>query len=67
MMESKLDLLQGTLDLMVLQTLAAMGSLHGYGVARRIERVSGDAVLLNLFLTFSIPIREKSLAGKNCP
>jgi PadR family transcriptional regulator PadR len=47
MPESKLDLLQGTLDLMVLQTLAAMGSLHGYGIARRIEQVSGDAVLLN--------------------
>lgn len=47
MAESKLDLLQGTLDLMVLQTLAAMGSLHGYGIARRIEQVSGDTVLLN--------------------
>lgn len=45
--ESKLDLLQGTLDLMVLQTLAAMGSMHGYGIARRIEQVSGDQVLLN--------------------
>ncbi|MGA7312997.1 MAG: PadR family transcriptional regulator [Silvibacterium sp.] len=45
--EAKLDLLQGTLDLMVLQTLAAMGSQHGYGIARRIEQVSGDAVLLN--------------------
>jgi transcriptional regulator len=45
--ESKLDLLQGTLDLMVLQTLAAMGEMHGYGIARRIERVSGDEVLLN--------------------
>jgi PadR family transcriptional regulator PadR len=44
---SKLDLLQGTLDLMVLQTLTAMGSLHGYGIARRIEQVSGDQVLLN--------------------
>lgn len=44
---SKLDLLQGTLDLMVLQTLAAMGSLHGYGIARRIEQVSGHEVLLN--------------------
>ena len=44
---SKLDLLQGTLDLMVLQTLAAMGELHGYGIARRIEQVSGDEVLLN--------------------
>ena len=46
-MQSKLDLLQGTLDLMVLQTLTAMGSLHGYGVARRIEQVSGNEVLLN--------------------
>jgi PadR family transcriptional regulator PadR len=46
-MESKLDLLQGTLDLMVLQTLAAMGTLHGYGIARRIEQVSGEAILLN--------------------
>lgn len=45
--EDKLDLLQGTLDLMVLQTLATMGSLHGYGIARRIEQVSGDQVLLN--------------------
>jgi len=45
--ESKLDLLQGTLDLMVLRTLAALGSLHGYGIARRIEQVSGDKVLLN--------------------
>jgi PadR family transcriptional regulator PadR len=43
----KLDLLQGTLDLMVLQTLAAMGALHGYGIARRIEQVSGDQILLN--------------------
>ena len=47
MAESKLDLLQGTLDLMVLRTLAALGSLHGYGIARRIEQVSGDRVLLN--------------------
>ncbi len=47
MAESKLDLLQGTLDLMVLQTLAAMGSLHGYGIARRIEQVSADKVMLN--------------------
>ena len=47
MAPSKLDLLQGTLDLMVLQTLAAMGAQHGYGIARRIEQVSGDAVLLN--------------------
>jgi PadR family transcriptional regulator len=47
MSDSKLDLLQGTLDLMVLQTLTAMGPLHGYGIARRIEQVSGNEVLLN--------------------
>src|SRR5213083_2660894 len=45
--QSKLDLLQGTLDVMVLQTLEAMGPQHGYGVARRIEQVSGNEVLLN--------------------
>jgi transcriptional regulator len=47
MAPSKLDLLQGTLDLMVLQTLTAMGPLHGYGIARRIEQVSANEVLLN--------------------
>lgn len=46
-MQTKLDILQGTLDLMVLRTLATMGPLHGYGIARRIEHVSGDRVILN--------------------
>ena len=46
-MAPKLDILQGTLDLMVLRTLATLGSLHGYGIARRIEQVSGDQVILN--------------------
>ena len=41
---SKTDVLQGTLDLMVLQTHDTMGPLHGYGIARRIEQIS-DAVL----------------------
>ena len=41
------DLLQGTLDLLVLKTLATLGPLHGFGIARRIEQVSGNAVLLN--------------------
>jgi PadR family transcriptional regulator PadR len=45
--KQKLDLLQGTLDLLVLQTLASMGPLHGYGIARRIEQMSGNEVLLN--------------------
>jgi len=47
MAESRLDLLQGTLDLMVLQTLETIGPLHGYGIARRIEQWSQDQVLLN--------------------
>ncbi len=46
-MHSKLDILQGTLDLMVLRTLSTLGPLHGYGIARRIEQVSGDHVILN--------------------
>jgi PadR family transcriptional regulator, regulatory protein PadR len=45
--ESKSDVLQGTLDLMVLKTLESMGPLHGYGIARRIEQVSGNALTLN--------------------
>jgi PadR family transcriptional regulator PadR len=55
--DSKLDLLQGTLDLMVLQTLTAMGSLHGYGIARRIEQVSGDTVLLNQGTIYAALVR----------
>jgi transcriptional regulator len=47
MAETRSDILQGTLDLMVLQTLDAMGPLHGYGVARRIEQISEDVLQLN--------------------
>jgi len=39
--------LQGTLDLIVLQTLHAMGSLHGYGIAQRVQQVSEDLLKLN--------------------
>jgi PadR family transcriptional regulator PadR len=45
--ESKSDVLQGTLDLMVLKTLESMGPLHGYGIARRIEQVSANNLSLN--------------------
>ena len=41
------EILQGTLDLMVLKTLAAMGPLHGYGIARRIEQISQAALEIN--------------------
>src|ERR1700736_2562654 len=47
MADSKSEILQGTLDLMVLQTLNAMGPLHGYGIARRIEQISEDVLQLN--------------------
>ncbi len=43
----KTDVLQGTLDLMVLKTLDAMGALHGYAIARRLQQVSDDALRLN--------------------
>ena len=43
----KSEILQGTLDLMVLKTLDAMGSLHGYGIARRIEQISEEALQIN--------------------
>jgi len=41
------DVLQGTLDLMVLKTLDALGPMHGYGIAQRIQQVSGDILYLN--------------------
>jgi len=43
----KSDVLQGTLDLMILKTLEALGPLHGYGIARRIEQVSDEVLQLN--------------------
>jgi PadR family transcriptional regulator, regulatory protein PadR len=46
-MRDKADVLQGTLALMVLKTLEALGTLHGYGIARRIEQTSGDLLSLN--------------------
>ncbi|MGC4053582.1 MAG: PadR family transcriptional regulator [Paludibaculum sp.] len=46
-MADRTEILQGTLDLMVLQTLQAMGPLHGYGIAKRIEQISDEALLIN--------------------
>ena len=47
MAADKSDILQGTLDLMVLKTLDAMGPQHGYGIARRIEQISEEALQIN--------------------
>ena len=46
-MKQKTDVLQGTLALMVLKTLDVLGPLHGYGIARRIEQISGDLLAVN--------------------
>jgi PadR family transcriptional regulator, regulatory protein PadR len=46
--QAKTDVLQGTLDLMVLQTLNTLGSLHGYALAARLEQVSRGALQLNM-------------------
>ena len=46
-MSDKTDVLQGTLDLMVMQTLESMGSQHGYGIAQRLQQVSNDVLQLN--------------------
>jgi len=45
--EDKSEILQGTLDLMVLKTLDAIGPMHGYGIARRIEQLSEEALMVN--------------------
>ena len=47
MSDSRSELLQGTLDLLVLKTLAVLGAQHGFGIARRIEQVSADVLALN--------------------
>jgi DNA-binding PadR family transcriptional regulator len=57
MCESKLDLLEETLDIMVLQTLASMGIGHGYGIARCIERVSGNEFQLNQSTIYASLVR----------
>jgi PadR family transcriptional regulator, regulatory protein PadR len=46
-MKQKTDVLQGTLALMVLKTLDVLGPQHGYGIARRIEQISGDLLAVN--------------------
>lgn len=58
-MAEKAELLQGTLDLMVLKTLEAMGPLHGYGIARRIEQISHDFLHLNQGTLYPALLRLK--------
>ncbi len=57
-MAEKSDILQGTLDLMVLTTLAAMGPLHGYGIARRIEQTSEGVLQINQGTIYASLVRQ---------
>jgi PadR family transcriptional regulator PadR len=61
--EGKVAILQGTLDLMVLQTLEALGPQHGFGVARRIEQVSGNALRLNQGTIYASLVRLQQEGG----
>jgi transcriptional regulator len=65
-MKEKTDVLQGTLALMVLKTLEVLGPLHGYGIARRIEQISGDLLALNQGSLYPVLLRleqEGSIAS----
>jgi len=66
-MNEKTDVLQGTLALMVLKTLDVLGPLHGYGIARRIEQISGDLLSVNQGTLYPLLLKleqEGSIASK---
>ncbi len=66
-MKERADVLQGTLALMVLKTLDVLGPLHGYGIARRIEQISGDLLSVNqgtLYLVLLKLEQEGSIASE---
>lgn len=56
-MATKSEILQGTLDLMVLKTLDAMGPLHGYGIAQRIEQLSDEVLHVNQGTVYASLVR----------
>jgi transcriptional regulator len=66
-MKDQTDVLQGTLALMVLKTLDVLGPLHGYGIARRIERISGDLLTVNQGTLYPVLLKleqEGSIASE---
>jgi len=66
-MKEKADVLQGTLALMALKTLDVLGSLHGYGIARRIEQISGDLLTVNQGTLYPVLLKleqEGSIASE---
>src|SRR2546421_3066036 len=66
-MKEKADVLQGTLALMALKTLEVLGPLHGYGIARRIEQISGDLLSVNQGTLYPVLLKleqEGSIASE---
>jgi transcriptional regulator len=66
-MKDKAEVLQGTLALMVLKTLDVLGPLHGYGIARRIEQISGDLLAVNQGTLYPVLLKleqEGSIASE---
>src|SRR5215470_14707368 len=66
-MKEKTDVWQGTLALMVLKTLAALGPQHGYGIAKRIEQTSGDLLAINQGTLYPVLLKleqEGSIASE---
>ena len=66
-MKEKTDVRQGTLALMVLKTLDVLGPLHGYGIARRIEQISGDLLTVNQGTLYPVLLKleqEGSIASE---
>jgi transcriptional regulator len=57
MAHDRVEILQGTLDLMVLHVVDTMGPLHGYGIARRLEQISGDALQINYGTIYASLVR----------
>ena len=67
MTDDRSPILQGTLDLMVLKTLEQLGPLHGYGIARRIEQVGEDALIVNqgtIYLCLVRLVQKKWIAAR---
>jgi PadR family transcriptional regulator PadR len=67
MTEIRSPILQGTLDLMVLKTLEQLGPMHGYGIARRIEQIGQDAVIVNqgtIYLCLVRLVQRKWITAK---
>jgi PadR family transcriptional regulator PadR len=66
-MKDKKDVWQGTLAIMVLKTLDALGPIHGYGIARRIEQISGDLLSVNHGTLYPVLLKleqEGSISSK---